>query len=528
MRRPLLIRARLTIWYGAALAGTVLALGLMVWLISAAMMRASLDEALQVQAADVRAGMDRAENVVVTRLDPARPGIFTAIFGAGDRLRLHSPGIPGGLRLPPSGTSTERAAPGGASYALLAEPGPDGQTIVVGSSLAEVDRNLGNLAILLIGIGAAGFVASLAGGWLLSGRALDPVERLTREATMIGAADLDRRLRQPERLDEIGRLAKTLNGMLDRVAESVRRERAFISAASHDLRTPIAAIRTELELAERAPDDRAALLAAIRVAHADAVRLSNLAADLLGLAEAEATGRELVRQPVAVDELVEGAITRVQPLAAERSIRVHLGAYPAIVEVDRVRLEQALVNLLSNAIREGPSGSLVEVVAEVRPPPRIEVGSRGGSEPRRGADRNPPRTTLDIAVLDRGPGVSEQVRPVLFVPFASRARGRPDGTGLGLATAAAAVRAHGGEIGYEDRPGGGAKFWLRVPALLLTENPQEPPLGASSRTIEWDASTARAGGVEGSAGGPRIRRGGSPPRASRPCRGARSWLRPAP
>jgi two-component system OmpR family sensor kinase len=259
--------------------------------------------------------------------------------------------------------------------------------------------------------------------------------------------------------------------MLDRVAESIRRERAFISAASHDLRTPIAALRTELELAERTPSDPAAMLAAIRVAHADAVRLSNLATDLLDLAEAEATGRALVRQPVSVDELAEGAITRVQPLAAERSTKVHLVASKVIVEVDRVRLEQALVNLLSNAIREGPRGSVVDVIADVNSTANAEVVARGADGAPGTVDGDPNRAyALEVVVLDRGPGVSEQVRPVLFVPFAAQARGRSEGSGLGTATAAAAVQAHGGRIGYEDRPDGGAIFWFRVPTFVLPDS----------------------------------------------------------
>ena len=470
MRRPLAIRTRLTLWYGVVLATTIVALGVLVWLSSAAIMRGSLREALQVQAADVRAGLDRATTVAVTRLDPAQPGMFTAIFGAKGELRQHSAGVPLGLRLPLSGPSTAQLSSGDWSYELLAEPAPDGQTIVVGSSLAQVDRILGNMALLLVGMGAAGFMASLAGGWLLSGRALGPVERLTTEATVIGAADLERRLPQPARLDEIGRLARTLNGMLDRVAESVRRERAFISAASHDLRTPIAALRTELELAERTPDDRDGLLAAVRLAHADAVRLSNLAADLLGLAEAEATGRAIVRLPVGVNQLVEGAVTRVQPLAAERSTLIQLLGSVAIVNVDRVRLEQALVNLLSNAIREGPIRSLVEVVAEVRRPVPADrdLPVPGRTEDESGPD--PSQAILDITVLDRGPGVAPAVRPVLFVPFAARARGRSEGTGLGLATAAAAVHAHGGEIVYTQRPGGGAAFRLGVPTVVIAED----------------------------------------------------------
>jgi two-component system, OmpR family, sensor kinase len=267
------------------------------------------------------------------------------------------------------------------------------------------------------------------------------------------------------------RLARTLNGMLDRVGDSVRRERAFVSAASHDLRTPIAALRTELELAERAPDDRDAMHAAVRLAHADAVRLSNLAADLLGLAEAESTGRTVARQPVAVGQLVEGAITRVLPLAAERSIVIRFEASEGIVDVDRVRLEQALVNLLANAIRESPIGSSVEVEAD------IELSDPDPSE--MGRDGSP--GTLDISVADRGSGVADDVRPVLFVPFASRARGRSDGTGLGVATAAAAVRAHHGAIGYADRAGGGSVFRFRVPTNVFNIRPAAVPPGAVPR-----------------------------------------------
>jgi len=122
------------------------------------------------------------------------------------------------------------------------------------------------------------------------------------------------------------------------------------------------------------------------------------------------------------------------------------------VDVDRVRVEQALTNLLANAIREAPAGSTVEVESNLE---RAEGASitEGGR--------------LAVSVLDRGPGVASAARPNLFVPFASRARGRDGGTGLGLATAAAAVHAHGGTIEYADRPGGGAAFTLRLPLEQL-------------------------------------------------------------
>jgi len=147
-----------------------------------------------------------------------------------------------------------------------------------------------------------------------------------------------------------------------------------------------------------------------------------------------------------------------------------IDAPETIVEVDRVRLEQALVNVLGNAIREGPPGSAVEAVAEVFPEPGeppTETQDRSSSWRSIGPELARRPVSLSIHVLDRGPGVAAGVRPLLFIPFAARARGRPDGSGLGLATAAAAVRAHGGAIGYDDRPAGGASFWLRVPTTEL-------------------------------------------------------------
>ena len=164
MRRSLAIRTRLTLWYGTVLAAIVVALGVIVWISAAAILRSSLDEALRVQAADVRAGMDRAVTVAITRLDPAQPGIFTAIFGARGDLRLHSPGFPFGVRPSPVGGVTDEPIAGSDPVAVLAEAAPDDETIVVGSSLAPVDHNLDSLARLLVGTGAAGVVASLAGG----------------------------------------------------------------------------------------------------------------------------------------------------------------------------------------------------------------------------------------------------------------------------------------------------------------------------------------------------------------------------
>jgi len=438
------IRTRLGLWYGAVLAVTVAALGILVWARFGAVLRESVNDALVVQVDDVRAGL-AGDSSNVIRLDPARPGVFTVVLDRTGRIERESRDLPAGFTVPPVGASTMTFGTGPERYAVYAENGPDGRKIVAGQSLTDIDLSLASLARLLAVVGVGGGILSIAGGWWLAGRALGPVAALTREAQAIGIAGLDRRLPVRGGGDELGRLAQTMNGMLDRVAAAVRRERAFVVAASHDLRTPITALRTELELAARGHGTRAQLMSAVRESHADAVRLSELTADLLRLAEAEPTGRELLRQPVGIDELVEGSLRRVIPTANERGVRVVPRVPSSVVRVDRIRLEQAIVNLVANAIRDAPIGSEVEVEAELTDPPDID-GRR-----------------MTVQVLDRGPGVPDDLREMLFVPFAAKSRGHMRGHGLGLAVAAAAVRAHDGAIGYRDRAGGGAEFWLTVP-----------------------------------------------------------------
>jgi signal transduction histidine kinase len=316
--------------------------------------------------------------------------------------------------------------------------------VVVGSTLAEIDRNLRTLAETMALAGGALVVLSLLGGWWLGGRALAPVSRLAREADAIGSSELDRRLEGVEGDDEIGTLARTLNRMLARVEESVRRQRAFVVGASHDLRTPLAALRTELELALLHPTDGPALRAAVEAAHADAVRLSELATGLLRMAAAEPDGRRLECEDVHLPQLIQGGVELVAASAAAGTAAIEVTAPDVLVHVDPPRLVQVIANLLANAARFAPPASAIELIAEL--------------------DRDEATPVLRVQVLDRGPGVSLDHRSSLFEPFArARPAGSP-GAGLGLATAAAAVHAHGGAIGYDERPGGGARFWFWVPA----------------------------------------------------------------
>ena len=441
------IRARLTLWYGVAFALTLVIIGVLVWAQFERRSRSSLEEALQVHAQDVAGNLAESGTSVVEAVDPTLPGIFTVILGRDGSIVDAGPGTPAGIAAVAPGSSSARIAPDGPEFAFYALPTTGGQTILVGTSLAEAQRSADHLTELLIVFGLAGVAVSFAGGWLLAGRALAPVDRLRREADAIGSHELDRRLAVERAQDEIGKLALTLNALLSRVESGVERERAFIAGIAHDLRTPVTALRTRLELAAQATTDDDRLSAVIHAAHDDSVRLSDLADGLLRLAEAQADSQPEPVERVHLAEIVADAQRDVAWIAGERGISVTCRAEDAEVLVGRVRMHQALLNLLLNAVRYGPAHAPVDVAIE-----RSREGAPGG----------PAVPAVRVEVSDRGPGVDPSSVEALFVPFAS-GDGSATPHGLGLATAAAAVRAQGGGIGYRHRQGGGATFWFWVP-----------------------------------------------------------------
>lgn len=444
------IRVRLALVYVGAIVITIGLVGALVWWQLETALRSSLDQTLATRAAAAMTGLENNGQSGLQEGDASGPpSVFVLIFDASGRMIDASAGVPSGFVAPLSGVVTADLAIGGSTYATYAVSGDGGFRVVAGSSLAAIDSTLDQMARSLIVVGGIAALASLAGGWWIAGRALRPVALITAEASQIGAADIERRLPVPPRNDELRALATTLNGMLDRVADALRRQRTFVAAASHDLRTPIAALRAELELADDARTTDRELRSAVRAAHADAVRLGDLASGLLDLAAVDADGRALVRSPVRTDLLLASVARRVEPVARERDTCIKQTAPGRLIRVDRVRLEQALTNILVNAITYGPARGEVEVVARFDEVPESPPNKTG--------------TLLTIEVLDRGPGVPDEFAGRLFEPFQRGPNAVGSGAGLGLATAAAAIRAHHGSIGFEPRDGGGTRFWFRLP-----------------------------------------------------------------
>lgn len=469
------IRTRLAIAYGGVAIMILVVLGSVVWWRFGVALRSSLDQTLQERATST---MDALQNSGQGQggLQEGDVGLgagtFIAVFDGQGQLVDATANSPKGLSVPAAGYSGGEIGVGDTPYEIAVARGDGGPTVVAGSKFGVIDDTLVSLGRLLLVVGGAAAALALLGGWWFAGRALRPVALLTAEAARIGAGDLQRRLPPASRRDELGALTDTLNGMLDRVEESVRRQRAFIAAASHDLRTPVTALQAELELADTERSTPLELRAAVRRARADALRLGELATALLDLASVESGGRALVRAPVRIDDLVAGVVRRVGPVAREREIVVRYDAPSVVVEVDRVRLEQAVANLALNAIAYGPAGSEVEVRTSLVP-----------SDERA-------RASLLIEVLDTGPGVPDSFVDQLFRPFERGPNATGTGAGLGLASAAAAIEAHDGTIGYQRREKGGSRFWIRVPVDPRRGSGDEPQIGAAGRAsgLETEAN----------------------------------------
>jgi signal transduction histidine kinase len=273
-------------------------------------------------------------------------------------------------------------------------------------------------------------------GWVKTLRERDRMHQMARTADAISEqGDLEKRLAGEDGGDEVGSLAATLNRMLDRLEASFRRERRFISEASHELRTPVTICRGHLEVLGADPDPEE-LRETIDVVLDELNRVGRLIGDLTILARAE-DPRFVRPAGVQIGRFLDELATKAVPLL---NGRLHATPAPngAVAQADAQRLTQALINLLHNAAVHTTSDTKVELrVAGEERFWRFEVEDTGGGLP---------------------PGREE----TLFRPF-SRATTASPGSGLGLAIVRQIAEAHGGSAGAENRPGEGVTFWIRVP-----------------------------------------------------------------
>ena len=324
----------------------------------------------------------------------------------------------------------------------LAVPGRN-RVEVLARSLEPRDESLDHLRHeLLIFLPLALLAASL-GGYALTARALGPVELLRRRAEAVHPGEPSR-LPVPPAGDEISRLAQTLNEMLARLQAAVEHERRFVADASHELRTPLALLRTELDLALRRPRSREELESALRSAADETERLSRLAEDLLLIARADQGPLPIRREVVAAEDLLNDAATRFASRATSLGREIRVVDTGLHVEADPLRVGQALVNLVDNALAHG-EGTVA-----------LRAEERGAF--------------VELHVSDAGPGFPLEFRSRAFDRFsrADEARSR-GGSGLGLSIVELVAGAHGGGAGLGDSPSRGADVWISLPLASVAD-----------------------------------------------------------
>jgi two-component system, OmpR family, sensor kinase len=462
------IRVRLTLWYVGFLAVVLMVLGGFLTLRLHAGLTRGLDESLATRAAQISLGLQNGcEGEFQDISDASLVGLPQGESGAQllgpDGAVLESTGDPAAAHalLSPSqvgqvlGGTTLRTttsiggdAEGFRVLAVALPPSSCRGVIVVATSTEEVRRSVRELMVQLALGGPIALLIAGAGGWWLAGRALTPVARMTREADTIGIEHLDERIDVPTAADEIQRLAVTLNAMLDRLERGVDDKRRFVADASHELRTPLAVMRAELEVNLREADLSPGAREALESALEEVERMRSMVENLLVLARADDGSLDLLREPLDLADITASVTGNASTLGKPKELTFITEGPHTIVRADRARIEQVVMNLLSNAIQFSPRSG------EVRVSTWLEDGGSG------------------CTVTDEGPGVSPELAGRVFDRFVRGdvVRANDGGSGLGLAICREIVAAHGGRIWVDARPGmgGSFSFWL----------PSEDPMAA--------------------------------------------------
>lgn len=327
---------------------------------------------------------------------------------------------------------------GGEHLRVMAVPAGDLGAAVAVRSLEDLDRTLRDLMVACLLVGAAGCLAGVGAGWLVARRGLRPLDVFAARLAAISRTQ-DLAVRLPEGgAGELARVAREHNRALAALEASVAAQRRLVADASHELRSPLAAIQANLQLLTGAePWPRAERAAAARDAEQEARVLTGLVGDLIDLAR---DGDDaLVEEDLRLDELVAELVRRRRRHAG--GVALELVAHPVRVVADEAAVARAVDNLLDNAVKWSPPGGRVEV----------EVTAEGC-----------------VAVRDHGPGIDADDLPFIFDRFyrSRRARG-VRGTGLGLAIVRRVADAHGARTAAETAPGGGARLTLDLGARVV-------------------------------------------------------------
>lgn len=458
--RPRSLRARLTFWYLLTLACALVALAAFVFLAQARTSYHELDRDLELRLIGF-AGERRAAllslDVAGALADEAGPEMPVLVRQASGGVIHRSPGFPS---LDGAGErEAAAAAREGTPLLTVADrfgdrvrlatlvmhrPGAENLALQLATSIAPVRRDLARLGLGMAMFMTLVLVLASYGGSFIARRALAPVDEVVRRVRSIQAARISERLEVRTGSDEIDGLVVTLNEMLDRIEASIHSARRFAADASHELQTPLAAMRGAVEMctrAERSPAEYRALAADVL---AETERLSTLIRDLRLLALADRGEIQATGDVVDLAALALECCEIANAMAEEKDIRVEtsIRGRPAVLG-SPLHLRRIVLNLLQNAIRYSPASSRVV----------LTVGR--------------PKGHGMVMVSDHGCGIDSEDLPHIFEPFyrADPARARDTGgSGLGLAIVGQIVRLHRGTIKVASVPGRGSTFAVYLPS----------------------------------------------------------------
>ncbi len=453
-------RRRITIASAAAVAVAVVLASLLVYVLTSNQLHGQVDSQLRNrghEATRLLSFLNRHGGHPFGNLPPAPNQVrgYQQVVSASGAILVRSAR---GVSLPVEARTRLLAASGGASFfrdanvdgthlRILAEPLGDGRAVQFAQPLTEVDSLLARLRLILVLLDIGGIALAALLGRLVSGAAVQPLKRLTQTTEHVALTqDLSQRIR-PTGEDELGRLATSFNAMLDALEHSmsaldasVHAQRQLVADASHELRTPVTSLRTNIEILqqqgrEMSPEDTSRLLSDVVEQVEELTLLMN---DLIELARGEEPRADA--EDLRLDLLVGEVLERTRRNAPATPLLVELE--PTFLTGVPARLERAIANLIDNAVKYSPPGEPVEI--------RLKDGA--------------------LTVRDHGPGISAEDLPHIFDRFyrGAEARGRP-GSGLGLAIVRQVASQQGGSITAEAAAGGGTLMHLVLPGAEVVE-----------------------------------------------------------
>lgn len=453
------LKARLTLWYVTLFALIVGVWSVFVVVVARAQLQAGTDRALAASATQIIAGFSGGKDSEFADISgaalkgvPRTESVSQLLDSAGNVLEFagdpvaKAPMIPTSTLVRVLDTGTAQLATVVSAderfRVLVVKLPKQSRLVMVGTATESTDSAVEKLVLVMLLSGPLVLVAAAVGGWFLAGRALRPVARMSRTAATVNINDLDARVPVPPGNDELTDLAETLNRMLERLKEGVREKRRFVADASHELQTPLAVMRTELDVSLASSDLSPDAVEVLESAREETDRMTRIVRNLLTLARFDEGTLRLLRAPMDLRDVAEEATDSLGNFARSADVDVSFEGVHAPVLGDAEYLRMVVVNLLENAIKYSGAGSAA----------KVSTGTDGDE--------------AWLSVTDTGPGIDPVAAQRVFDRFyrADRSRAKETGgSGLGLALSQEIVDAHHGRIELKSEVGVGSAFTIRLP-----------------------------------------------------------------